>query len=214
MLCKLDSDSNGCHRVAEVSLQADLVSAALARHSACVMEVAYQGVPLAELSASSRGRRIERIVRAVDQDLHPGAVLAAPALGTCTDGQRCTRSSAAYDWIRDGRRIECKSGQLRWEPRSSRWRVQFHHVKLWTSGEETVSFFDELLLALYTPGGIHVYRYALDLGTVRAGVATETRGGSIYFHGPSNVACWDSALAVITARLEAAGCHRLAWVKW
>lgn len=77
MLRKLDAPTNGCYRLLSMPLADPRVSAALSRRS-CVTERAFCGVPLAEVSPSERGNRIEALVRRIDELKHPNIQITSP----------------------------------------------------------------------------------------------------------------------------------------
>ena len=91
---------------------------------------------------------------------------------------------AGYDWRRDGRRVACKSAQLRWNAGKGHayWKLQFCDVKLAT--DERDAAFDELLLAAYTPEGVHVFRHDLRSGVGTSGKRTAATGKQIKVFGP------------------------------
>ena len=95
-----------------------------------------------------------------------------------------------------------------------RWRVCFANVK--PAGAEGA--YDELLLALYTPRGVYVYRHDLRLGMSTNGKATEATGRTITLGadvwGPCDVESWQSALdGAILPKLDESGCERVAEVR-
>ncbi|CAE8613487.1 unnamed protein product [Polarella glacialis] len=109
---------------------------------------------------------------------------------------------AEYDWLRDGVRVQFKSSQLAWD--RDHWRVHFRNVKL-NKENPALSPFDELLLALYTPRGIFLYRHDLKLGLSTDGIRTDIRGCQITVTGPSR-APWPEALDVILKKMDGSGC--------
>ena len=118
---------------------------------------------------------------------------------------------APYDWQRDGRRVACKSAQLKWATSSRRWMLQFKDVKL--GGEGTEAAFDELLLAAYTPRGIYFYRHDGRLGVTTSGKATAAIGRQIQVYGPCDEADWASALdEALLPKLDERGCDCLAFI--
>eukprot|EP00959_Pyramimonas_sp_CCMP1952_P439161 9193516-Pyramimonas_sp.AAC.1 len=80
------------------------------------MDEAYHDVPLASLAGAVRGERIQAIARLVDTILNMGSFVMDPVVGARSNGARRSLRQAEYDWSRDGRRIECKSSQLVWDP--------------------------------------------------------------------------------------------------
>jgi len=119
-----------------------------------------------------------------------------------------------YDWRRNGIRIECKSAQLMWVSANSSWRFCFTGIKLALDGAREQHLFDELLLALYTPIGVHFIRHNLELGVANQGISTSTRGHNIQVYAPVNEHDVHRALHVILRKFEKAGCQQLAVARW
>ena len=73
---------------------------AVLSHPQPMMEVAYQGVPLADLSAAARGAILESLVRRVDTDyLHSDADISNAVAALGAGGRRMHHRKAAYDWL-------------------------------------------------------------------------------------------------------------------
>ena len=117
---------------------------------------------------------------------------------------------AEYDWLRDGRRVACKSAQLRWAVHKSCWYLQFRNVKLAT--RERPAAFDELMLAAYTPTGVHVFRHDLWSGVSSVGKSTAASGKQIFYTGPKHELDLRVATAAILEKMEDKGCSPLAFV--
>ena len=113
---------------------------------------------------------------------------------------------AAYDWQRDGRRVACKSAQLTWNDSLQLWKLQSHNIK--------PDACDELLLAAYTPEGVHLFRHDGMAGLSTNGKRTAATGRVINFFGPCNEPDWRVALRAILEKMEAKGCRRRAFVRW
>ena len=113
---------------------------------------------------------------------------------------------AVYSYQRDGRRVACKSAQLKWNDSDNRWMLQFTTIKL--------DACDELLLAAYTPEGVHLFSHDGRAGLSTAGKRTAATGKVIKFSGPSNERDWRVALGAILEKVEAKGCRRRAFVPW
>ena len=86
------------------------------------------------------------------------------------------------------------------------WKLQFSTVKL--------DACDELLLAAYTPEGVHLFRHDGMAGLSTAGKSTAATGKQIVFVGPRNEPDWRVALREILEKMEAKGCRRRACVQW
>jgi len=174
---------------------------------------AYEGVPLADCSGQARGKLLPRLVRKLDERwLHPGATFAEAVAGECVDGKRRAQHMAEYGWRRDGQRVACKSAQLKWDQSKARWWLQFRSVKLPRKGAPEAAF-EELLLAAYTPSGVHIFRHDLRAGVSSAGMGMAATGQEIQFYGPSNEPDWRKARDVILEKMGQS-CRPLAVVPW
>merc|ERR1712232_1242395 len=132
--------------------------------------------------------------------------------GFCVNGHPRGRSRTEYDWLRGDLRIECKSAQLRWDRHSKRWRLQFYNIKMKSHIRFSEALFDELLLALYTPRGVYIYRHDLIVGVTSNGRSTESEGsGIIITHMGQD---WFSALDGMLLKLDNSECERVALVAW
>ncbi|CAE8652065.1 unnamed protein product [Polarella glacialis] len=171
----------------------------------------YQGLPLAHLNEKVRGSILESLVRRLDQQLHPGSVIRDAVDGQCVNGVRRGRSRLSYGWLRDDVRVQCKSSQITWNKSHAHFIVCFHEVKL-NVDEEAPAAFDELLLALYTPRGIFMFRHDLKFGLSRMGINTAVTGSSIVVSSRSGETNWSTALDVILQKLDVSGCERLDFV--
>lgn len=161
------------------------------------------------LSAAQRGLRIESLVRRVDAIAHRGSVITDP--DACLDR---SNHRAQYDWKRDDRRIECKSSRLQWDRSKGRWKIAFSGIKLAGCLDGGRDFFDELLLGVYTPRGVYVYRHDLVLGITSRGKDTKWSGHQVQVYAPSHLHEWQEALDALLWKLEDSGCQRIAWVQW
>ena len=124
---------------------------------------AFEGVPLAKLTCSLRGRVFEEIARRHDELLGPTR---DAEVGR---GQRLRPTCRAYDWIRhDGTRVEAKGAQLMFSKRGRRWQFQFNGIKR--------EQFDIAILILYTPGRLYLVEWDGTRYSSR-GAQTETGGG-------------------------------------
>jgi len=96
-----------------------------------------------------------------------------------------------------------------WADSARRWYVHFHEIKF---DEDDV--FDDLLLGVYAPGGLFVYRHEDLFAVSSCGCKTKTRGHQVRIHGPAGEYDWSVALHAILAKLDASPCQRLAFVQW
>ena len=105
------------------------------------------------------------------------------------------------------------SAQLTWNGHTETWKLQFYDVKLPREGAPEAAF-DELLLAAYTPEGVHLFEHDLRAGVSLAGKRTAATGQEIVFVGPRHEEDWRTALAVVLDKMSAKGCSPLAFVPW
>ena len=181
-----------CEHISSASFDDPRLQEATSATPLSLTSQAFEGVPLADLSAKVRGDMLQSLVRRVDEGwLHPGAAFAD------ADTKDSTR---AYSWTRDGRRIVCKSAALRFDKKSAMWRLTVRDVKLPLAGVRESSF-DELLLAAYTPAGLHIVRHDLRTGVGTLGKSTEVGGHSIQFNGPHREIDWRVAFETVLEKL-------------
>jgi len=149
------------------------------------------GNPLAALSGKVRGDVLGDLVRSVMSQKYPNSQIVDPAPGRCVNGRSRSKASAEYDWLHDGRRVECKSAQLHWS--GGCWSFQFASIQF--------DKFDDLLLAFSTPSHIHIYHHDCILGKSSQGLLS---GSVVKLRGPSKETRWHIALEVILAKLDIA----------
>lgn len=212
MLEKLE-DSNRCIRLAVVP-STDSRLEALVHQSCDMTQQVFEQCPLSDLSPATRALRIQELVRCVDAVLKPHVPITSAIAGLCRSSLRRRGShQAEYDWCRGGVRVECKSARLRYEPVGRRWGAHFNNIKF-SRSPEFVSQFDELLLGLYTPQGIYIYRHDSEFGLASQGIATAGLGYTIQVYGPTGVMDWKCALDSILHKFDGSGCQRIAFVQW
>eukprot|EP00933_Yihiella_yeosuensis_P005248 TRINITY_DN109728_c0_g1_i1.p1 TRINITY_DN109728_c0_g1~~TRINITY_DN109728_c0_g1_i1.p1 ORF type:complete len:401 (-),score=36.91 TRINITY_DN109728_c0_g1_i1:117-1319(-) len=204
ILGKLDSMDNGCQRVAHISLNDTHLLREL--NSNDFRMDAYHGLPLTNMSQTQRGLVIQDIVRFVDEAANLYSKFKDAEAGLQIDGKLRSRYNAAHDWLRDGIRVECKSAVIQKSTVRRVWFVRFSAVKL--------ELFDELLLAIYSPCGIYIYRHDLCLGLSKAGVAMPVHGWQIWICSSKAASDWKAALADILTKLDASKCQQIALVKF
>lgn len=213
IISKLDGIKSDCSVLYELPLTDDRVRQMLGRRPSSAMCNVFQNVPLAEVSPSERGRRIEALVRCIDGVVNPKALIVDPTPGRSINGVSRGYGQAEFDWLRDGVRIECKSGQLSWDDYWCRWKVSFSNIKIYDSVTRQ-SHFDELFLALYTPSGIYIFKHDLKFALSSCGRRTDATGFQIQVYGPCKEFDWEAALEVILQKVDSSDCERVAHVQW
>ena len=166
----------------------------------------YHRKPFGSMSSQLRGVRLQRVVWEIDKLLHSRSFFAH-----CSNEQTCSgglrgQHNASVDWIRDGKRVEAKSAQLSFNKANKTWLCLFSGIKH--------DCFDELLLAIYSPRGLDVFKHDGFFALSTNGVATDTCGKSIYVGAPSGELDPLRALQFIEAKLEANNCPRIARIFW
>ncbi|CAE8683999.1 unnamed protein product [Polarella glacialis] len=136
------------------------------------------------MSCSQRGFIIQERVQAVDALLNPTAVIQPGCPGTCINGKLRAPNNSRWDWDRNGHRVECKSGRLSFVASEKSWQLQFKAIKI------NHNVLDDLLLALFTPRGIYVYRHNLCFGLSRTGKVLDTEGHQIQIYGKRGITDW------------------------
>ena len=204
ILAKLCEGGNSSH-LGRTSIDDSACKTLFDRHSGYTSQL-YCEVPLASMSPQLRGLRVEKIVMEVDNLIHANSTFAEPGPEYTIGGQRRGKSNASYDWIRDGKRIEVKHSQLSFYTARRLWSCAFPGVKH--------ACFDELLLAIYSPSGLDIFKHDGSYGLRDTGVRTESMGRKIAVEVCADDMNPLSALKVIQAKLVSNGCPHLAQILW
>ncbi len=166
----------------------------------------YHRKPFSSMSPSLRGLRMQRIVLDIDKLLHSRSFFEHFCSEHTCSGSMRGQHNASVDWIRDGKRVEPKSAQLSFNKSCQKWLCEFSSIKH--------DRFDELLLAIYSPRGLDVFKHDGFFGLSTRGIATETWGKSVFVRAPSGELDPVRALQFIEAKLEANNCPRIARIFW
>ena len=153
---------------------------------------AYKGVPLATHSSQARGHILERVARRV-MEKTMGMKALDPPSGVCVNGAKRGRNSETYDFMIAGRRIEVKYSQLSWETTQNRWVAQWHAIKRYE--------FDDLLLVIYTPYGLHIFMHDHVFGVSTRGRLQGATGGKVVVYAPRNVPYISAATDAILKKM-------------
>eukprot|EP00440_Ansanella_granifera_P042887 gb/GFBE01046498.1/.p1 GENE.gb/GFBE01046498.1/~~gb/GFBE01046498.1/.p1 ORF type:complete len:431 (+),score=37.90 gb/GFBE01046498.1/:1-1293(+) len=173
---------------------------------------AYKGAArsLAQLSTRTRGSVLQNLAMGVLLDRNPGSIIAHPEPGLRIDGTQRSHAQAEYDWVFNGRRVECKSAQLCWTSANRTWGFQFRNIKLPWQDARADAAFDDLVLVLFMPDKLHFVQHDLVLGLASAGVSTQVGGHCVKLRGKAGQ-CWEAACNSILKRLfsEPSNCIHL-----
>ena len=153
---------------------------------------AYNGVPLATQSSSARGDILELVARRVMEN-KLGETACDPPSGVCVNGSKRGRNSETYDFMIAGQRVEVKSAQLSWDRQTRRWTAQWHAIK-------RVEY-DDLLLILYTPVGLHIFLHDHTYGVSTHGKSQHACGGKVQVYGTRNEPSISAATDAIRAKM-------------
>ena len=204
IVCKLCEGGNSFH-LCRTTIAESACKTLRGRHDGCTRQF-YQEVPLAFMNPTVRGLRVERMVMEVDRLMNSNSIFAEPGPEYTIDGERRGKHRASYDWSRDGKRIEVKHSQLSFSSAKRMWYCAFHGVKH--------ACFDELLLVIYSPSGLDIFKHDGFYGLHDAGVRTETVGRQIEVKVCADDMNSLSALKMIQAKLVSNGCPHLAQILW
>ncbi|CAK0850403.1 unnamed protein product [Prorocentrum cordatum] len=173
---------------------------------------AFVNVGLLTLSPNVRGSVLEAATRNIVRDMYPRAAIEDALPGLCVNGVQRSQHMANYDWLMDGRRVECKSSALSWESNRKSWSITFRGIKAARMGVRAQSAFDELILSFCSPRRLYIYRHDGAYSFSTNGVQSLWSGDLIRIRGPRNEVDWQLALRNILAKLDGSrnGCERLA----
>ena len=168
----------------------------------------YDGLPWCNLVASARGLRIQQMGFSIDQKLNPESNFLLLKEEFNSSGGLRGIQNASFDWMRDGVQVEIKSCRLLFPNKTRGWHCFWQSIK--------PTHFNELWLAIYSPGDIRFYKCScaagLRLSTV--GMATEDLGLALHIVAPSKEEDPWRALQVIESKLLSRGCTPVAVVEW
>jgi hypothetical protein len=169
-----------------------------------VTDLAYAGSELGMAPGATRSRVLTAFARLCDTELwHPDSHIEDVTPALCS-GSRQKRPALSYDWKRDGERIACKSARLTWDERKRHWKLLFSSIRL-PLHAPYVHAFDELLLAVFVPDRVLIFRHDMQAGVSSAGASTTPSGYAISFVGPSGEHRWRHALKVILPKIASGG---------
>ena len=176
----------------------------LCKKKAGITNQFYDDKPFSLVSPQLRGLQIQRLVQKVDKLLHIGSTFSDSASEQTVSGSIRGRNSTSADWIRDGTRVECKHSRLSFS--GTHWSCNFSQVK--------PDCFDELLLAIYSPRGIDLFKHNGTFGMSTVGAKTEACGMRVQLNGPNGELDPVYALEALEARLKANNCPHIATILW
>lgn len=195
----------GCSLIAKTDISESWILDMCNKHQGFGRQF-YHRKPFSSMSPQLRGLRLQRVVLEIDKLLHSRSFFAQ-----CSNEQTCSgtirgQHNASVDWIRDRKRVEVKSAQLSFSKSRQAWLCAFLGIKS--------NCFDELLLAIYSPRGLDVFKHDGFFGLATMGVVTDTCGKRMCVQAPSGELDPLRALQFIEAKLEANNCPCIARIFW
>ena len=94
----------------------------------------------------------------------------------------------------EGRRVEVKSAQLAWDAYKRYWKAKWQKIKR--------NAYDDLLLVLYTPLGVHLFLHDHVYGVTTTGKSQSVCGGNVQVCGRKDETCIFASLDVILGKLN------------
>ena len=198
-------DQGGCSIVGKTDIMDKWIDCLCEKHAG-FGDHFYLGKPFDSMSPHLRGCRVEKLVLELDRKLHHDSSFSLPLNETTLSGSKRGHNNTSVDWIRDGKRIEVKHGKLVFCDVKQRWQCTFYSVKL--------DSFDELLLAIYSPRGLDVFKHDGVFGLAYTGKVSETRGIHVRVSAPSGELDPFVALQHIQTKLEFNNCPQIASILW
>lgn len=194
-----------CSLVAKASISDSLISSLCKKHADYAGQF-FRGKPFSSMSPHLRGSRIEKLVLRIDQKLHPACRFSVLCDELTVSGTKRGQNAASVDWIRDAKRIEVKHGKLSWCKLRKNWQCAFSHIK--------EDCFDELLLAVYSPKGLDVFKHDGVYGMTTSGRNTKIKGKHVRTASPHGELDPLVGLQCIIAKLVGNNCRHIARVVW
>ena len=169
-----------------------------------ITAAAFEGCPLIQITPQRRGIVLETVARRSFAKIHPGYLVEDPIPGERCDGKMRALHCAEYDWLFDGRRVQCKSAQMCWRASHSLWRIHFCGIHLRS--------FDDLVLVVYSPSGLHLFTHDGMSRLSNRGVFTAHAGLALSVDSAKGLLDWREAEGVILKKLQQSGQY-VTWLK-
>ena len=157
---------------------------------------AYVGAPLALYTVKRRGVLLEHITRRVwEECTNTKTFDPCDDDALCINGSKRSLSCATHDFQDEaGLKYEVKSAQLKWNCTKQRWLAEWMNVKS--------EYHDRLLLALYTPKGIHMFQHDGIFGVTTRGRDQRSGGGGVFAYAPVGEDSIEQATSIIVKKME------------
>ena len=168
-----------------------------------VTQIAYAGDLLFGLHTTPKGRVLQQaIVHTLAMSDGSTPVQEAPP-GLCVNGRKRAAHQSEFDFMYGERRVECKGTSLAWS--GQHWCARWSNIKF------DKALFDDLFLALHSPGRIDVLRHDGVSGVSSFGVRTAVHGHQVSVRGSSGLQDPVHACIEILQKMQQApnGCQHI-----
>ena len=187
-----------------LTLQASQVPDALAQELTAT-QAAYVEDPLLGLESTQKGRVLQQAIVQTLAGSDGSIRVHQAAPGLCVNGSRRAAHQAEFDFMYGSRRVECKGTSLAWSRASRSWSAT------WTNIKFSQACFDDLFLALHSPGRIDVLQHDGMSFVSAQGARTAALGHTVKVRGSSALEDAGQACQEIVEKLEKAPntCHHI-----
>ena len=163
--------SIGCHRRVLTLTAAQFPEAFGEDRS--VTNAAYAGDPLFKLHGPRKGRVLQQAVWQVLHTRSPCIPLTSAQPGQRANGSKRGDNQGEFDFAHGDRRAECKGTSMAWVAANRCWAARWQKIKF------KHGLFDDLFLALHSPGHVDVVWHDCVTGISHAGVKTAFLGHNV-----------------------------------
>ncbi|CAE7381898.1 unnamed protein product [Symbiodinium sp. CCMP2592] len=167
-------------------------------------QAAYVGDPLFGLESTLKGRVLQQAIAETLSSLDFSTPVQEAVPGLCVNGNTRATHQSEFDFMHGERRVECKGTSLAWSAKGH-WHATWTRIKLGKA------LFDDLLLALHSPGRVDVLRHDGMAGVATQGVRTEIHGHAVRVHGSRGLEDPSEACQEIVQKMQEApnSCHHI-----
>ena len=138
---------------------------------------AYANDPLFTLHAPWKGRVLQKAILQTLADRFPSVPVEKVLPGMRINGTRRGDNQGEFDFTHGGRRVECRGTTLAWSSELCNWAARWSNIKF------NQDFFDDLYLALHSPGQVDIVLHDGVAGIAESGVKTIHRGNNVNIYG-------------------------------
>ena len=141
------------------------------------IRAAYATDPLFSLHAPWKGGVLQKAISHTFADKFPSVPLEKALPGMRMNGTRRGGNQGEFDFTHGGLRVECRSTNLAWNYGCRGWAARWRSIKF------NQCYFDDLYLALHSPGQVDIVLHDGVAGIAESGKSTLHRGNSVNILG-------------------------------